>query len=304
MLNIAFIGSGGDFSLQPLKYLLNSEHHLCAVGVDGISKTLNTDPRLQIFQPQQVESVESLARNHHIPIVDLQQDLSELCDQLVDLKLDLIFVACYSKKLPLEILNIPKIAVLNLHPSLLPAYRGPVPLFWQFRQGKNEYGISLHKMDASFDTGPIIAQQTAIFRDGLTHHQANSILAEHGTQLVINYLAALLSEQVTEQIQVETIANYQSYPQQADFRISNCWTAQRLFNFIRASKHWGQLYPCDINGETFTLQDVISYTPETPASSLESDLAYEIQQDIILIRCQTGMLKARLFNPINDRIPS
>ena len=304
MLNIAFIGSGGDFSLLPMKYLINSEHNLCLVGVDGISKTLNTDPRLQIFRPAQAESVESIARTEQIPLIDLQQNLTQLCTSLKEYQLDLIIVACYSKKLPQEILTIPKIAAINLHLSLLPAYRGPVPLFWQFRQGLNDYGISLHKMDAGFDTGPIVAQQAVKFSDGLEHQELNTILAEQGTGLLKGYLQALQTKQVIEKVQAEKLSSYMTYPQAKDFVISNSWTAQRIFNFIRATKHWGRPYPCDLGGRLFHLKDVISYSIEIQPNDFASDTPYKIHADNIFIACQSGMLKARLFIPINDRIPS
>jgi len=300
--NIGFIGSGGDFSLQPLKFLLSSKHKLCLVGVDGLNKTLNGDPRLQIFQPNQIESVESIARQHKIPIVDFQQNLTHLINQLDDYQLDLLVVACYNKKLSEAILKLPKIACINLHPSLLPAYRGPVPLFWQFREGLKEYGISLHRMEKHFDTGPIIRQQAVSFNDGITQQQANAILAEVGTQLLADYLINLETNHVTEQRQFEKLSSYMSYPIDKDFMVSNTWSAQRLYNFIAATKHWGKVYPCKIGEQIFELVDVISYDAVITNKSISPHQSYQVKNDIISIRCQPGMLKARLFNPINGRI--
>ncbi|MFK5985642.1 MAG: formyltransferase family protein [Pseudomonadota bacterium] len=301
MLNIAFLGSGGDFSLLPLKFLLASEFNLCLIGVDGISKTFNTDPRLQIFCPEAAESVESLAGAEHIPVLDFSQNINQLCTRLEEYQLDVLIVACYSHKLADRILTIPKIASVNLHPSLLPAYRGPVPLFWQFRQGKNEFGISLHKMVSSFDTGAILSQQTVSFSDGISHHQANLILGKLGAQLLVEYLQALKIFQVIEKPQQAELSSYMSYPKDRDFKLSNKWSAQRIYNFICATKHWGRLYPCLIDNRLFNLKEVISYKPQVKDGFFTDNCSYSINQDIIFIACKAGMLKARLSDPINNK---
>ena len=299
-LNIAFLGSGGDFSLQPLEYLLASEHNLCLVGVGGISKTVNSDPRLQVLQPTPADSVESLARSHNIPLLDFQQKVSTICTQLNNYQLDLLIVGCYQHKLPEKILSIPKIATVNLHPSLLPTYRGPVPLFWQFRQGEKEFGITLHKMDANFDSGDIISQRSANFFDGISHQQANSILAAYGVQLLADYLLAIQNQSVREQKQAADLSTYMSYPQQADFKVSNNWSAQRTYNFICATRHWGRLYPCELNGNVFMIQDVIEYNQQSDTEFVDSHLSNKIENDVMLISCQPGILKVKLLNPIKS----
>ncbi len=64
----------------------------------------------------------------------------------------------YPWRLPAEVLSIPRLGVMNGHPSLLPRHRGPFPWAWAIREGDSELGMSFHLMDEDFDTGPILAQ--------------------------------------------------------------------------------------------------------------------------------------------------
>jgi methionyl-tRNA formyltransferase len=79
---------------------------------------------------------------------------------LAGLEPDLIFVAGFPWRLPPELLSLPRLGCINTHPSLLPRYRGPNPLFWQVMNGETEGGLTMHRMDADFDTGPILVQRS------------------------------------------------------------------------------------------------------------------------------------------------
>ena len=79
---------------------------------------------------------------------------------LAGLEPDLIFVAGFPWRLPPELLSLPRLGCINTHPSLLPRYRGPNPLFWQVMNGETEGGLTIHRMDADFDTGPILVQRS------------------------------------------------------------------------------------------------------------------------------------------------
>jgi methionyl-tRNA formyltransferase len=71
---------------------------------------------------------------------------------------DLIIVACFSKILKREVIEIPQTACVNIHPSLLPAYRGPNPVYWVVANGERETGVTAHFIDEGIDSGDIIDQ--------------------------------------------------------------------------------------------------------------------------------------------------
>jgi len=81
--------------------------------------------------------------------------------------LDLDVVLCwgFGWKLPHEALEVPRLGSVNNHPALLPRHRGPYPLAWAFREGDKVLGSTWHRMDAEFDTGPILAQSSVPLED-------------------------------------------------------------------------------------------------------------------------------------------
>ncbi|HLV98473.1 MAG TPA: methionyl-tRNA formyltransferase [Ktedonobacterales bacterium] len=78
---------------------------------------------------------------------------------LKGLEPDLIFVTGFPWRLPVELLALPRLGSVNTHPALLPRYRGPNPVFWQFMNGETQSGLTMHRMEADFDTGPILSQR-------------------------------------------------------------------------------------------------------------------------------------------------
>ena len=84
----------------------------------------------------------------------------ETPEELTRLDFDAITVACFSRKLPASVLRLPRLGCLNVHPSLLPAHRGPDPLFWIYHDGDETGGVTIHLMDEGFDTGPIVLRET------------------------------------------------------------------------------------------------------------------------------------------------
>jgi len=78
---------------------------------------------------------------------------------LVSLNPDIVFVCSWGEKIKPETYKIPKIGTINVHPSLLPKYRGPNPYFQVIRNGEKETGLTFHLMDNSFDTGAILQQK-------------------------------------------------------------------------------------------------------------------------------------------------
>jgi methionyl-tRNA formyltransferase len=86
--------------------------------------------------------------------------MSRLAGMLRPLEPDLIFTTGFTWKFPPELLALPRLGSVNAHPSLLPRYRGPNPLYWHFINDETQGGLTMHRMDAEFDTGPILMQRS------------------------------------------------------------------------------------------------------------------------------------------------
>jgi methionyl-tRNA formyltransferase len=76
--------------------------------------------------------------------------------------LDLLVCYGFSWRLPRSVLSIPQYGVVNVHCSMLPKYRGPAPVLWAIRNGDPHLGVTVHRMDEEFDTGPVLAQQDGV----------------------------------------------------------------------------------------------------------------------------------------------
>jgi methionyl-tRNA formyltransferase len=71
---------------------------------------------------------------------------------------DLVMCVGFNWKIPREVLDIPRLGIVNSHPSLLPRYRGPIPVAWAIRNGDPDLGLTYHRMDEEYDTGAVLAQ--------------------------------------------------------------------------------------------------------------------------------------------------
>jgi methionyl-tRNA formyltransferase len=84
---------------------------------------------------------------------------------LRSLEPDLVLCLGFPWKIPPDALEVPPLGVVNVHPALLPRYRGPIPVGWAIRNGESEIGLTLHRMAADLDTGPILAQSSLALGD-------------------------------------------------------------------------------------------------------------------------------------------
>ena len=120
----------------------------------------------------------------------------EFIERLRTLAPDLMVVAAYGQLLPQTLLDIPRHGCLNVHTSLLPAYRGAAPIQWALADGLNETGVTLMRMEAGLDTGPIVTTATTPILDEDTGQSLHDRLADLGGELLIrslpDYLAGYL----------------------------------------------------------------------------------------------------------------
>jgi len=84
---------------------------------------------------------------------------------LAILDADVAISAAFPVLIPVDALDVPPLGIINVHPSLLPRHQGPNPIAWTVRNGERELGCSIHRMDADFDTGPLLAHGTTPIDD-------------------------------------------------------------------------------------------------------------------------------------------
>lgn len=200
---------------------------------------------------------------------------------------DVAVVACFNRRIPAALLAIPRHGFLNLHPSLLPDYRGPAPLFWQLRDGA-QTGVTVHYMDEGLDTGDIVAQSALPLPGGIAGPEAERALMLAGTNLLRDILADL-SRGVIRRRPQPPDGSAQGFPKPADFALSTEWPARRAFSFMRGTAHYGLPYPVVVAGETVRLAIADHFEPEVGL-----DRPSVRHGRSILIRFNPGILYARM----------
>lgn len=104
-------------------------------------------------------SMAEFCRSKKIPVITPENLSPDLIFQMEKMCPDIIF-SFYSRHLfPSRLVNLPRFGCINIHPSLLPFYRGPAPTAWALEQGETHFGITIHKIDEGIDTGDILIQQ-------------------------------------------------------------------------------------------------------------------------------------------------
>lgn len=207
---------------------------------------------------------------------------------LREVSADVGMVACFDRRIPAAVYCLPRLGTLNIHPSLLPAFRGPSPMFWAWRAAAERYGVSLHFLDEGLDTGDIVAQVAVDLPDGISGSQADVLLVEAGAGLLGGLLPALHSSRVESWPQ-DLGGSYQGNPQAADFELSTGWTARHAFNFMHGTAEWGYPYPVLAGSQRWLLASAVGYDPTALLSQ-----PVESTGDRVRIQFSTGVLDAQL----------
>ncbi len=234
-MRVVFMGTP-EFAVPSLEALLGSSYRVVAV---------YTQPDKKAGRGQQValSPVKQLALSHGLEIVqpDSLKDSSEV-ERLASFAPDLIVVAAFGQILPLEILALPKFGCLNVHPSLLPKYRGASPVATAILQGDEVTGVTIMLLDAGMDTGPIINQKEMPISAEDTTGTLTAKLAQTGAQLLMETLPLWLDEQIKPRAQEESRASYTKVITKNDGQIAWQLAALDLWRQVRAFDPWPGCY--------------------------------------------------------------
>jgi methionyl-tRNA formyltransferase len=291
---IVFFGSASVMSYATLLPLLRRKIPIAAVVIPGIKPEdgLTDDPAnlggIPVTQPPKHDTVELLALEYNIPIVYIKRlDDLESYSQISKYQPHFIWVACFPYILPEKIWRLAKIASINLHPSLLPKYRGPNPVFWQLKHGEPHMGITLHLINDLVDGGDIVLQKDLVLKNGIRDRAISSNIGEQGARLFIEILRMHQKKTLETRPQDPAAASYMGSPQEEDFELHTTWSAQHAFNFMRGTEDWKTPYTVHIGGKRLRLESAIAYSP---AGAMDED--YRIEDQRVYVRFAQGVLQA------------
>ncbi len=176
----------------------------------------------------------------------------DLLNILEKLSPDIILVVAYGKILPETLLNIPEFGCLNIHFSLLPAYRGAAPVNWALVNGETVTGTCLMKMDKGLDTGPIIGCRSLKIEPEDNAVVLFAKLTECGLELVERDLFDYVSGKIKPIPQNDEHATYAPVIKKSDGRLDVSMGAVDIHNRVRGFYPWPSVYG-KINGKTMKI---------------------------------------------------
>jgi methionyl-tRNA formyltransferase len=186
--------------------------------------------------------VKSWAVEHGIDDLDPQKIDAAFLTILKSKPVDVYVVASYGKLFPEELLYIPRRKTLNIHPSLLPQYRGASPLPTAMLDDTKQTGVSIMRLDKDMDHGPLVAQKETLISEWPTYEDFEEQMAREGAQLLASILPDWVAGTIEEKEQNHAAATYTKKTVKEDALIDLSADPYLNFRKIQAYHEWPQAY--------------------------------------------------------------
>lgn len=227
---IVFFGTS-EFSCGILETLVNESYNVVA----AVSQPDRPSGRHHVLKPTPVHA---FCDAHGICCLQ-PQSLRKEFQQVLDTKPDLILTCSYGQMVPEAVLKAPRLGCLNIHPSLLPKYRGGAPMHFPIFNGDTETGVSLMEMVKAMDAGRVYAQVRVPIGPDETEAQLEKKLLETSIQMVKDDLPAYLEGKLPGTPQDDSKATYCSnIPPEMEEVHFRSEPIDALYNHIRALIDW------------------------------------------------------------------
>ena len=234
-MRVVFMGSP-EFAILPLEHLILNQYQVVAVYTQpdkptGRGRSLGSPP------------LKRAAASWKLPVVQpVSLKGTEVVEQLAGFHPDVIVVAAFGQILPQSILDIPGYGCINIHPSLLPRFRGASPVAAAVLAGDEFTGVSIMLMDRGLDTGPVLARAQIPVLAQDTTGSLTAKLSLIAAQLLLEVLPCWLKGELTPQPQDEAEATYSSSISKEDGEIDWHLPAIDIWRRVRAFYPWPGCY--------------------------------------------------------------
>lgn len=200
---------------------------------------------------------------------------------------DLIIVADYGKIIPPNILKVPLRGILNVHPSLLPKFRGSSPIQNALLAGEKETGTTIMLLDEGMDTGAILSQEKTAIQPTETASELSLRLSQLSVQLLLKTLPFWLAGKIEPRKQDNVRASLCQMIKKEDGRIIWSHTATEIFNRYRAFENWPGIYTFWSNEERNKRINLKKITLDEPHNKKKLSVGEVFWEDKKL-KVQTG----------------
>jgi methionyl-tRNA formyltransferase len=234
-LRIMMLGTG-DFAVPTFEHLIGTGHNLIAL----VTQPDRPQGRKQELIPS---AIKKSAEARGIPVLQPEDvNAPASLDRIRNLKPDVLVTAAYGQILSAALLSIPSLGGINLHGSILPAYRGAAPIARAIENGETETGVTVIRMTPQIDAGGILSIARAPIGPDDTAEEVEERLAELGAPLVAEAIAALATGNVTILPQDRSKVTKAPKLRKEDGRIDWSRPAHSIHNLVRAMQPWPVAY--------------------------------------------------------------
>ena len=215
-------------------------------------KQLHDDPSIEVVavvcqpdkpagrsQEPSIPAVKTFALEKSIPVLQFEtlRDASAV-ETLKSLQADAFVLVVYGKILPQDVLDIAPLGVVNVHPSMLPKYRGPSPMKTAILNGERETGISIMLLDSGMDSGPVLAQKPVTIDARETNESLEQKMCDVGPFFLVETLKAYVREDLKPVPQDDSRATISKLLSRDDGHIDWSKTAVEIDRQLRAFDPW------------------------------------------------------------------
>ena len=230
-MRVVFMGTP-DFALPSLRALVENQYRVAAVvtrpdRAGGRGKKLRQPP-VKVYAARAGITVLQPEKAGHQDFIGILKELEP----------DVVVVAAFGQILPAAVLRLPPYGCINVHASLLPAYRGAAPIHRAVINGETQTGVTIMQMDSGLDTGDIIIQKKVPINPDDTTGMVHDRLAESGGKLVIEALDMLAAGKADPVPQNQNLSSYASMLTLEDEIISWQQDALSIKNQVRGLNPW------------------------------------------------------------------
>ncbi len=230
-----------------------------------------------------------LADGTGVPLVGVARLDGEAIGAIAAWRPEEVVAACFPWRLPPELLAVPPLGCLNVHPSLLPVGRGPEPVFWTLRRGERRTGATVHLMDAGFDTGPIVARAEVAVPEGVRAPELEARLMALGGRLVVEALAGLAVGTTVPTPQEDALATRAPVPAAADWVVPTNLPGRWAFSFARGVAPLGGplMLLVGATGGRYPIRDALGYAADERMEAPVEDEG----GGVLRARCRPGWVR-------------
>ena len=281
-MRIIYLGTS-DIAVPALQALIQSDQEVVAV-VTQPDKSSGRGKNIRFSPVKEAALVASL------PILQPERIKEEqVQSELKEFSPDLLVVTAYSQKIPDEVIAIAPYGCINIHPSLLPKYRGAAPLIGAILNGEEKTGVTIMRIAAELDAGNILAQEELMIDPDDTLRTLEPKAASLGAKMLLDVIKQMENGTLKETPQDPEAATYMKTISKEAGKIDFSQPAKQIQCQIRAFDPWPSAYT-SLEGKTFKFwaADVVENTEE-----IEPGTVVYADKKTLIVKCGKDALSLR-----------